>query len=252
MGIRFYCPKGHKLNVKLFLAGKKALCPYCGLKVLVPLESTRPSSRKKKKGESVSSSNPSGDSAVDEAATSISASTPEASQSSVAKASAEKTLLDEPLGMGSSPSVVLNESLLNGSGGVSDADGRDPLAEANNLVWYARSPEGEQLGPAEGSIVQEWLAEGRLKADWLVWRDGWPEWLSAGNVFPQLKPRPVDAGLDSLLTDEPLKPAPVQSYRQEKIIAQQTRNKRILLIAGVVVGIVVMLAVFITLLIKNL
>jgi hypothetical protein len=36
MGIRFLCPSGHKLNVKSFLAGKRAICPQCGAKVIVP------------------------------------------------------------------------------------------------------------------------------------------------------------------------------------------------------------------------
>jgi hypothetical protein len=36
MGIRFSCPSGHKLNVKSFLAGKRAICPECGAKVIVP------------------------------------------------------------------------------------------------------------------------------------------------------------------------------------------------------------------------
>jgi hypothetical protein len=36
MGIRFSCPSGHKLNVKSFLAGKRAICPECGVKVIVP------------------------------------------------------------------------------------------------------------------------------------------------------------------------------------------------------------------------
>ena len=36
MGIRFSCPSGHNLNVKSFLAGKRAICPQCGAKVLVP------------------------------------------------------------------------------------------------------------------------------------------------------------------------------------------------------------------------
>jgi hypothetical protein len=36
MGIRFLCPNGHKLNVKSFLAGKRAICPDCGAKVIVP------------------------------------------------------------------------------------------------------------------------------------------------------------------------------------------------------------------------
>ncbi|HEX4415617.1 MAG TPA: hypothetical protein VH107_18435 [Lacipirellulaceae bacterium] len=42
MGIRFSCPNGHKLNVKTFLAGKRAICPDCGAKVIVPNESEVP------------------------------------------------------------------------------------------------------------------------------------------------------------------------------------------------------------------
>ena len=45
MGIRFYCPNGHKLNVKTKLAGKRGICPQCGVKLLIPHKSTRPSSR---------------------------------------------------------------------------------------------------------------------------------------------------------------------------------------------------------------
>lgn len=36
MGIRFLCPNGHKLNVKADLAGKRASCPECGAKLVVP------------------------------------------------------------------------------------------------------------------------------------------------------------------------------------------------------------------------
>ena len=36
MGIKFLCPSGHKLHVKNFLAGKKAICPRCGARVTVP------------------------------------------------------------------------------------------------------------------------------------------------------------------------------------------------------------------------
>jgi hypothetical protein len=39
MGIRFKCPNGHKINVKAFLAGKRARCPECDAKVVVPYES---------------------------------------------------------------------------------------------------------------------------------------------------------------------------------------------------------------------
>jgi hypothetical protein len=39
MGIRFHCPNGHKLNVKADLAGRRAICPECGARLLVPVES---------------------------------------------------------------------------------------------------------------------------------------------------------------------------------------------------------------------
>jgi hypothetical protein len=37
MGIRFFCPNGHKLNVKSELAGKRAICPDCGARLIVPV-----------------------------------------------------------------------------------------------------------------------------------------------------------------------------------------------------------------------
>lgn len=39
MGVRFECPRGHRLNVKAELAGKRAFCPECGVRLIVPLES---------------------------------------------------------------------------------------------------------------------------------------------------------------------------------------------------------------------
>jgi len=33
MGIRFFCPNGHKLNVKDFQAGQTGICPFCGVKM---------------------------------------------------------------------------------------------------------------------------------------------------------------------------------------------------------------------------
>jgi hypothetical protein len=40
MGIRFLCPNGHKLNVKSELAGKRASCPECGAKLMIPAADT--------------------------------------------------------------------------------------------------------------------------------------------------------------------------------------------------------------------
>ena len=45
MGIRFFCPNGHKLNVKEFQAGRRGICPFCGVRTLIPTQSTRPASK---------------------------------------------------------------------------------------------------------------------------------------------------------------------------------------------------------------
>jgi len=60
MGIRFFCPKGHKLNVKDFQAGRKGICPYCGARIQIPTESTRPPSKKGRHRNA-----PTGDAAID-------------------------------------------------------------------------------------------------------------------------------------------------------------------------------------------
>jgi len=49
MGIRFFCPNGHRLNVKSFLAGKRGVCPDCGIGVDIPMQSDEQAASKKKK-----------------------------------------------------------------------------------------------------------------------------------------------------------------------------------------------------------
>ena len=36
MGIRCYCPNGHKLNLKSHLAGQRGICPECGARFIIP------------------------------------------------------------------------------------------------------------------------------------------------------------------------------------------------------------------------
>jgi hypothetical protein len=42
--------------------------------------------------------------------------------------------------------------------------------------------------------MRKWMTEGRVSADSLVWREGWPDWRKAAKVFPSLAPAPVAAG----------------------------------------------------------
>ena len=47
MGIRFYCPNGHKLNVKSFQAGRRGICPHCDVRFRIPQESQIPANSPK-------------------------------------------------------------------------------------------------------------------------------------------------------------------------------------------------------------
>jgi hypothetical protein len=152
MGIRFYCPNGHKLNVKQFQAGQTGFCPTCGAKMQIPLQSTRPSSRQEE------SRSPGGAAETPPAAASI-----------------------EPV--------------------AADAPAADALSEARDAVWYVRPPSGGQFGPATGNIMRGWLAEGRVVADALVWREGWRDWREAGAVFPQLSGGGAIPGLEDVLAE---------------------------------------------------
>jgi hypothetical protein len=62
----------------------------------------------------------------------------------------------------------------------------DPIQEAPDAIWYVRPPSGGQYGPARGDILRKWIGEGRVSHDSLVWREGWNDWRTAGQVFSGL------------------------------------------------------------------
>jgi hypothetical protein len=59
-----------------------------------------------------------------------------------------------------------------------------PLLEVPAATWYVRPSSGGQFGPATNDVFHQWLEESRVGAESLVWRDDWPEWQSAEQVFP--------------------------------------------------------------------
>jgi hypothetical protein len=154
MGIKFLCPNGHKLNVKSFLGGKKAICPKCGARVLVPSEAT------------IHDDSPGGES--------LNLATIPAASAEAASDRAEAVV--GPQASASTPRPVVTATSPSG----------DPLAEAPTAVWYVRPASGGQFGPASSEILRNWLTEGRVGASSLVWRAGWSEWRSAAAVFPHL------------------------------------------------------------------
>lgn len=216
MGIRFYCPNGHKLNVKAFQAGMKGICPYCGAKTQIPTESTRKPSKKRRKAEA----SPAGQMpvatpiGVGEPVAPAGPQTPAAAAAPVeaVPAAADPGQVPGPAGP-SSPVVVPQEPLVGGPGAgapgqpaqpaPADSSGvADPLAEAGDVVWYVRPASGGQYGPAGSDVMRSWLAEGRVAADSLVWREGWRDWREASIVFPQFGAGRAESALSGLATGE--------------------------------------------------
>lgn len=321
MGIRFYCPNGHKLNVKEFQAGRRGICPYCGAKIQIPLQSTRPSTREEMQaaaamgeaalagqgpsgiplpgapmavpgvpgapggmspandpallatpgyqaapawpasgtpataptlpgaaspaagGYASAPMGPMGGSLYSGGAThadaaahaslnpsAVAASPAPIYPSSVATdpaaiagvgttpiGAAGSPAIDpyapyaaaglNPMGAGPVAGTAAPMAAVGGAaapagaaaGGLASAGMSpaatlpaqavtDPLIEAGAAVWYVRPAAGGQYGPAGPDAMRQWLAENRIAGDSLVWREGWRDWRTAAEVFPQLNP----------------------------------------------------------------
>ncbi len=165
MGIRFYCPTGHKLNVKSFLAGKRGICPHCQSKFEIPSESDP----KLLAGDS---------SRLTEAVAGV----PDGSGVDLSN------IPVLPVDGGMSTSATSAPAAANRASTVTvpPASHHDPIADAPHAIWYVRPPSGGQFGPATGDIMRTWIGEGRVPKDALVWREGWPEWQTASDLFPGL------------------------------------------------------------------
>ncbi len=361
MGIRFYCPNGHKLNVKEFQAGRRGICPYCGAKVRIPLESTRPSSKELRAARQPATAGAGKSSAaiaqpptsqlaaggLDAAGTTSVATQPvsqplgpsvlpggqQAADQSLqatpleplqpigsvaptqpkgfisapltdAQAASAKQSFGTPAGAGPSgvepggtgafvtqPAPTLTQlapqsspyapatgmgtpaygaamagyssqptagpavaamggtygaapaSMLAGQPGAGVSAAADPLTEAGDVVWYVRPPSGGQYGPATREIMRTWLAEGRISADSLVWREGWRDWQAAGSVFPQLVAAPAFPVLQSTLT-----PSGLPTYASAK---RRSRSTHVIILVLLVVVVLISAAVFLWVLLQS-
>ncbi len=202
MGIRFYCPNGHKLNVKEFQRGLKGICPHCGAAVRIPLKSTRRSSRAEKsllRGAMPES--PSGE-FDPPAVTPLPAVPPEPESMMPSSDMAEEP--PGPFSVFATPTAPYpaTGALSPLQSSAAAAQSRDLLADAGSAAWFVRPPSGGQFGPASADVLRSWLAEGRLTADTLVWHEGWQDWREATELFPQLSPKLTIPGLEDFY-DEP-------------------------------------------------
>jgi len=245
MGIRFFCPNGHRLNVKEYLAGRTGFCPDCGERVMIPLESDPAAKRKRKSGDGAAEQSADKDDVEGEVR--LGEGGPQEGGSIVLSSSGAATsggvaAPAEPFAASSAGAV---EPPMPGAAPA--AYGGDPLSEVPTAQWYVRPPAGGQFGPATNDIMRSWIAEGRVVADALVWRDDWPQWQSAADVFPSVrKPIPPSASpppsLIGLLEEQPdLAAMPTPAPAAHRLPSPHVKKNYLNIVITILLGILVLL-----------
>lgn len=90
------------------------------------------------------------------------------------------------------------------------------------VEWRLANPQGEQFGPTVPTLFAQWITQGRVPPDWLVWRTGWSEWRRADEAQAELPaplptanpsetPPPLAVSSVSNLAQKPNKIKPSQS-----------------------------------------
>lgn len=212
MGIRFYCPNGHKLNVKSFLAGRRGYCPHCGIKFVVPnIEENEqtagelPVAVAVEPGNVANSGATSTPSSPGGAGPDVGGShsprpetqVPQPPDSEATASQHDATgagTLGDPIAQPSS-----NQAVAGSDGQVA---GVPPNASVHGVsagaveaveipVWYVLIATGERLGPLPHDEFLSWVRAGRISAEAHVWRSGWANWRAAGTLTSaELAPLP--------------------------------------------------------------
>ncbi len=163
MGIRFFCPQGHKLNVKSFLAGKMGFCPHCNARLEIPLTSTRPSSKAAAEEQVIPLAHP-----VD-----------------------QEAVLSEPLLEASQPAAA---PLPEEAAGIlqSPNEGTPSGPTMSKQWWILSQADNQQYGPAPAELLRQWIQEGRVVAETQIRPVDPPNephhWQKAAIRFPEYFP----------------------------------------------------------------
>ncbi len=198
MGIRFRCHHCEsELHVKDFQAGKRGRCPDCKGKFRIPLSDAEHSFQ------------------VDEASAEVDQVAQATSSVSEKETVVTQTLAAESVSPPantklSSQAATSTTTEPAPSSPVAASVPKRPraLSDTPDAKWFVRPTSGGQYGPAASASMWQWLSENRIGSDSLVWCEGWPEWLVAGEVFVDFFPTsqvnietgpaaPTSAGLPS-------------------------------------------------------
>lgn len=237
MGIKFYCPQGHKLHVKAFLGGKRGICPHCGSKVRIPAEDPG---------------------LLDESSLNAFQNDPAAGATTEAafaqyqvpntQGSREDPHPTDQHANADTPTHPTKAQIENSSEPALDIPSKpqgehagstidphiDLLDEIPHAEWYVRPQTGGEFGPASNDVMRDWLSQGRVGPDSMVWRKDWDSWVQARGVFPDLS-MPEDhltpAGLPRISEKETnvetINPAPDSTTSANKKMASNVESNPI-------------------------
>ncbi|SMP38009.1 protein of unknown function [Neorhodopirellula lusitana] len=213
MGVRFACHAcGKRLNIKTELAGRRGICPACSVRFRIPAYDTEFSTPVQTE-ESV----PIGDSVAMAGALADSTNGTEAgdagmlSEISSGDGSATNVVRQNSAKVGQRESAVDSQT---GHAQAGDAPlaGQQPESAQSSIssmpehassppqpavqegfggptaTWYVRPPTGGQYGPADGPTMEQWMKEGRIAQNAMVWRDGWKDWREASETLSTVSP----------------------------------------------------------------
>lgn len=192
MGIRFACHVCKKqLNIKRDLAGRRGVCPQCQSRFRIPLEDTEQSTPV----DAVRIIQPAAASPAGQGSAAVMAepklvartgvstsSMTEPETQNVARPETQQPVVSEQQTPQEpepqQPTPLEPESQHNAPASI--------LEQEPDATWYVRPPSGGQYGPASTDELREWIAQGRVAATALLWRDGWPQWRDAADALPEL------------------------------------------------------------------
>ncbi len=177
MGIRFRCHHCEsELHVKDFQAGKRGRCPECKGKFRIPLADAEHSLTAEFPLTEMSGAPAEMNASPDQELV-------ESASSSDTATDANAAPREDDMASAPAPSLPTR------------AEPRQPqiLNDSPDARWLVRPATGSEYGPAPSSAIWQWLNEHRIGSDSLIWREGWPEWRVAAEVFSEFFVAPEKA-----------------------------------------------------------
>jgi hypothetical protein len=193
MGIRFACHHCKEpLHLKDFLAGKRGKCPSCQKSFRIPMHSADYSLPIEDGTDtSVGTPTPIAGRTISEKERLRSNESPVAlanTKVNVSSLSTKPSSQSRPADTKQADAPKQTSKPSSTSPNVASSPKRLPHAieAAPNAQWFVRPPSGGQYGPADGDLLVQWCRENRVTIESLIWREGQSQWVTAGQLLPEL------------------------------------------------------------------